>query len=160
MKILRRLGVALIACGMAGAAGVARASAGDSAADAHPAQGPHRGSLIEFGDEDFHAELVHDDSTDTITIYVLDKEARRAVPVTTRTVTLDIRAAGRSHRYTLVANVRGTEGFGAASVFTASDNLLCQLLDVDGVSARLTIEIDGKSFVGQLGKHAHQEDMD
>lgn len=82
------------------------------------------------------------------------------MPVTARTVTLDIRAAGRSHRYTLVANVRGTEGFGAASVFTASDNLLCQLLDVDGVSARLTIEIDGKSFVGQLGKHAHQEDMD
>jgi hypothetical protein len=157
MKTLWVLGVALIACGMAG---VATASAGDSATDAHPAQGPHRGSLIEFGDEEFHAELVHDDSTDTITIYVLDKKARRAVPVTARTVTLDIRAAGRSHRYTLVANVRGTEGFGAASVFTASDNLLCQLLDVDGVSARLTIEIDGKSFVGQLGKHAHQEDMD
>jgi hypothetical protein len=160
MKILRALGVALIACGMAGAEGVANASTGDSAADAHPAEGPHRGSLIELGDEEFHAELVHDEDTDTITIYVLDKEAPKAMPVTARTVTLDIRAAGRSHRYTLVAKVRGTEGFGATSVFAASDNLLCQLLDVDGVSARLTIEIDGKSFVGKLGKHAHREDMD
>lgn len=151
---------AVMACAIGNVAGIATAAADDRASAAHPTRGPHRGSLIELGKEDFHAELVHDDETDTITIHVLDKEARSAVPVTARTVTLDIRAAGRSHRYTLVAQARSVKEFGAASVFSASDNMLCQLLDVDGVAAHLMIEIDGKAFVGVLGKHAHHEGVD
>ena len=46
---------------------------------AHPSEGPHHGSLIELGNEDYHGELVHDHATGSVTIYLLDS-ARRAGP--------------------------------------------------------------------------------
>ena len=70
----------LVACG--GVATATAASAGAPAhAHAHPTEGPHHGSLIELGKEDYHAEFVHDDTTDTVTIYILDAAAAKAVPI-------------------------------------------------------------------------------
>ena len=50
----------------------------------HPTEGPHHGSLIELGDEEYHGELVHDDKAGTVTIYLLDSSAREAVAVKSR----------------------------------------------------------------------------
>ncbi|MCE2751496.1 MAG: hypothetical protein LW720_06355 [Pirellula sp.] len=36
---------------------------------AHPSEGPHHGSLVELGKEEFHAELVHDSKSVTIYIF-------------------------------------------------------------------------------------------
>src|SRR5688572_31002168 len=38
----------------------------------HAEHGPHHGQLIDLGHGEYHAEVVHDDTTDTITVYVLD----------------------------------------------------------------------------------------
>ena len=50
---------------------------GDGHAHAHPAHGPHDGHLIELGEEEYHAELTHDDATKSVTVYLLDKETKR-----------------------------------------------------------------------------------
>ena len=39
------------------------------------------GSLIELGSEEYHAELVHDDAAETVTIYLLDSAAKEVVPI-------------------------------------------------------------------------------
>ncbi len=41
----------------------------------HPTEGPHHGTLIELGKEEYHAELVHDDKM--VTIYILDSAAKK-----------------------------------------------------------------------------------
>ena len=45
----------------------------------HPSEGPHHGTLVELGKEEFHAELVHD--AKSVVIYILDSVAKNAVPI-------------------------------------------------------------------------------
>ncbi|MFN9139074.1 MAG: hypothetical protein ACK5YE_24790, partial [Planctomyces sp.] len=54
----------------------------DSADDAghdHAAEGPHHGMLMEMGDGELHAELVH--GRDWATVYILDATATSACPI-------------------------------------------------------------------------------
>jgi hypothetical protein len=48
--------------------------------DGHAEVGPHKGTLIELGEEEYHAELVNDEKTHTATIYLLDGEVKRECP--------------------------------------------------------------------------------
>src|SRR5262245_16748504 len=63
-------------------------------AHAHAHEGPHQGHLIDLGKEDYHAELVHDDATHTVTIYLLDREAKAAVPVDLKEVLINLAIEG------------------------------------------------------------------
>src|SRR5690242_18148959 len=62
---------------------------------AHPDEGPHDGHLIELGQEEYHAELVHDDASSTVTLYVLDSTARSAVAIEEETVKLNLVVDGK-----------------------------------------------------------------
>ena len=44
----------------------------------HPTEGPHHGALVELGAEEFHAEVVHDDTAGVLTVYLLDAKAKEA----------------------------------------------------------------------------------
>ena len=44
----------------------------------HPTAGPHHGALVELGAEEFHAEVVHDDTAGVLTVYLLDAKAKEA----------------------------------------------------------------------------------
>ena len=46
---------------------------GPHAGHAHPTHGPHQGDLIELGNEEYHAELLHEE--DSVTIYILNGAA-------------------------------------------------------------------------------------
>ena len=46
---------------------------------AHPEHGPNGGELFELGAEEYHAELLHDDDAQTVTINLLDSAAKEAV---------------------------------------------------------------------------------
>ncbi len=50
--------------------------------------GPHDGELIELGDEEYHAELIHDDEAGKVTIYILDGAHEKAVPIEAGTITI------------------------------------------------------------------------
>ena len=45
---------------------------GEADAHSHAAEGPHGGHLIVLGNEEYHAELVHDEGTHTVTVHLLD----------------------------------------------------------------------------------------
>ena len=142
-------------CGLAAVAGRLDAGPAATHAHSHASEGPHHGSLIELGREDYHAELVHDDATDTVTVYILDASATKSVPITAQQLTLNMRAAGKPQQFTLVARPQQGEGGGSASAFTARSKELCAAIDARGATGRLNVEIGGKVYVGKVGGHAH-----
>lgn len=138
------------------ATGTARwSAASDGHGHGHPTEGPHHGALIELGREDYHAELVHEDAAETVTVYVLDAGATKAVPVTAKQVALNVRAGGKPQQFLLAAKPQAGDPDGSASAFVATDARLCEALHTHGASGRLSIEIGGKMYVGRVGGHSH-----
>lgn len=89
MTIRRYLALALVAaigCGKANAPKPATKTA--AKVDAHPTAGPHGGQLIEWGNEEYHIELVMDPKTKEATAYVLDESAMKLKPIQAATLTL------------------------------------------------------------------------
>lgn len=60
----------------------------------HAHEAPHGGSLVEFGDEFAHLELVLDEATGTLIAYALDGEAERPVRVAQPSVELILTVPG------------------------------------------------------------------
>ena len=158
MRFVQRLGMAVLACGVAavGPTGLEAApTVAHGHAHSHPAEGPHHGSLIELGKEDYHAELVHDDKTDSVTVYILDGSASKAVPIPAKQVTLNLRVAGKPQQFVLAAVSQPGDPEGSVSAFAAASKPLCQALDAHGASGRLNVTIAGKVYVGTVGGHGH-----
>ncbi|NBW86722.1 MAG: hypothetical protein EBR23_07825 [Planctomycetia bacterium] len=158
MRILKCCRSTTLACGivLAVAGGVDAAPAADRGhAHAHPGEGPHRGTIIELGKEDYHAELVHDEKTDTVTIHVLDASATKAMPIPAKQLTLNVRAGGKPRQFLIKPVPQVGEPADSSSVFAVTDKELCRALDAPGATGRLNVEIGGKVYVGKLGCHTH-----
>ncbi|MGE0607954.1 MAG: hypothetical protein AB7O62_12740 [Pirellulales bacterium] len=119
----------------------------------HPDMGPHHGQLIELGNEEYHAELVHDDEQQTVTIYLLDDHAKGAVSIDAAELTLNLVVDGKPAQFKLQADPQSDDAEGESSRFASSDAALAEALDVEGTSGRLNVKIGGKSFVGSVDHH-------
>ncbi len=133
-------------------------SHGDSAHDhsrhAHPSHGPHGGELIELGQEDYHVELVHGDAG--LSLHVLDGEAKTAVPIDAQSLTISLKKDGAVKSFDLASERLESDAEGKSSHFASADEELHEWLD-GGAEGAITIEIDGKSFTGNV---AHDHDHD
>jgi len=153
----------LVAIGLAmtcAAGGVAAVAAQPSVqkgghAHAHPTEGPHHGSLIELGREDYHAELVHDDAADTVTIYILDGAAKDAVAIEAKQLTLNLLVGGKPQQFQLVSMPQSADPEGRCSAFGCTSESISKAIDAKGTTGRLNVEVSGKRFVGKLGPHTH-----
>lgn len=128
----------------------------DHAEHAHAEHGPHEGTLIELGKEEYHAELVHDEPAGKVTIYVLDSEAKKAVPIAATELSINLKHDGKGEQFKLAAAPQEGDGEGKSSRFVSDDKELAEDLDHEGTEARLVIEIEGKSFTGDI-KHDHDD---
>lgn len=122
---------------------------------AHPEHGPNGGDLIELGEEEYHAELVHDSGT--VAIYILDSAAKEAVPIEATDVTINLKQDGKPEQFKLTAAPQEGDGEGKASRFTVEDADLASHLDEEGAGARLMVTIAGKSFNGAIEHHHGHE---
>ncbi|VAX36326.1 hypothetical protein-signal peptide prediction [hydrothermal vent metagenome] len=127
---------------------------GDEHGHAHPTKGPHGGSLIELGKEKYHAELVHDEKAKTVTIYLLDSEAKKAVPVDAKEMVINLTHGGENEKFVLAASSDEGETGGKSSRFVSKNEELVEDLDAKDMKATLSIKIEGKSFSGDI-KHEH-----
>ena len=143
-----------VACAVSAVAAQPKQQKGGHA-HAHPTEGPHRGSLIELGKEDFHAEMVHDHAANAVTIYILDGAAHDAVPIDAKQVTLNLLVTGKPQQFQLAARPQPTDPEGKSSAFGCTSEQMCRVLDAKGTTGRLNVEIAGKMFVGKLGGHTH-----
>jgi hypothetical protein len=120
----------------------------------HSHEGPHHGHVIELGNEEYHAELTHDDATDLVAIYILDGEAKRAVPIEAKEVVINLVIDGQPQQFTLPAAPLEDEPEGQSSRFQLISQQLCDGWDAPKSTGRLNVTIAGKPYVGQFkGDH-------
>ena len=121
-------------------------------AHVHPSEGPHHGSLIELGNEEFHAEMVHDDKS--VTIYILDSAATRAVPIDATELTINILHEGKPEQFKLAASPDTGDPTGKSSRFTLADAELARHIDDETAAPKLSVTINGTPYRGEI-KHDH-----
>ncbi|MFO0945076.1 MAG: hypothetical protein U1D30_03890 [Planctomycetota bacterium] len=123
----------------------------------HPHEGPNGGSLIGTGDEEYHAEILHDDKSNTVTIHLLDSKAKQAVPIESKEVAINVKGKGKPRQFKLKAMPIDKDPKGRSSRFLIKDKDLCSLLDDHNAQAWLRTSIAGKSFTGKI-EHDHDHD--
>ena len=118
----------------------------------HPTEGPHHGDLVELGNEEYHAEVVHDD--ESVTIYVLDGHVENAVPIDAAEITINLKHDGQPEQFTLAASPDEGDPEGKSSRFVSNDAELVGHLDKEGSDPQLSLMIDGRPFTGRI-EHSH-----
>lgn len=129
----------------------------------HAAEGPHHGHLIELGEEEYHAELTHDEATKAVSIYLLDSSAKTAVPIADAEVILNLVVDGKPLQAKLAAAPQEGDPSGQASCFTSTDEAVLEALEAPKTTGRLNVTIAGKSYTGVVehsehGEHGHEHD--
>lgn len=119
---------------------------------AHPSHGPHDGELIELGNEEYHAELIHDDAS--VTIYILNGAATAVVPIEATEILVNLKHDGAPEQFTLTASPDTGDPTGRSSRFVSSDAELAGHLDEEAAEPQLVLTIDGVSYRGSL-EHSH-----
>lgn len=118
----------------------------------HPTEGPHHGDLVELGNEEYHAEIVHGDGGEVM-VYILDSKATTAVPIDATEVVINLSHDGNAEQFKLPAAADSGDPAGKSSRFTLKDEELASDLDAEGTAAKLVITIDGKPYSGKIEHH-------
>ncbi len=132
---------------------------GTAVAAEHPTVGPHGGHLIELGNEEYHAELVHDEPTHTVTVYLLDAQGQQPAAVTPSEITLQLFRERKFVKYTLQPAAQ-QEATASDVRFAVVDEALCDALcHEDHVAGRLQVTIEGRAYTGEI-EHDDAEEHD
>lgn len=126
----------------------------DDHGHAHPSKGPNGGDLIELGDEEYHAEIVINEKTDEVSIYILDKTAKVATPIESAELVINLKHDGKPEQHKLAAAPLAGEQ-GKSSRFVSKDPELHHDLEGKGADPRLQVTIAGKAFSGKVS-HEHE----
>ncbi len=115
---------------------------------AHEHHPPHKGTLVEFGEEFAHLELVIDAATGKVSGYVLDGEAEKAVRVAQKEIEIKVPKSDKTEAFTVTLKgqtvVLSGEKEGDTSEFAGESEKLKGLKDFDGVVSAITVK--GKEF--------------
>jgi hypothetical protein len=128
--------------------------AGASDEHEHPTEGPHGGHLYEIGNEQYHAEMLHDEGTHKVTVHLLDSTGKQAVSTTETELALLLFRDPQYVTYTLQAVGAGDAG---ASQFELVSEELCELLDHDKkIQGRMQVTIGDESFTVMIEHNPHE----
>ena len=124
----------------------------------HATEGPHHGTLVELGSEEYHVEVTHD--ANSVTIYVLDSSATQAVPIDASEVTINAVHEGKPEQFKLAAKPEAGDPAGKSSRFVLADAELVGHIDESSAVPKLSLTINGTPYRGEI-KHDHDhEDHD
>jgi len=114
----------------------------------HEHHAPHQGTLVEFGEEFAHLELVLDPATGQLTGYLLDGEAEKPVRIEQREIQVNVQAKTGDFAAVLkaVGNALTGEKPGDTSQFEGHADGLKGLKVFDASIAKVTVK--GKDFAG------------
>jgi hypothetical protein len=122
---------------------------------AHGEHGPHNGDLIELGGGSYHAELVHDDASKLVTIYLLGKDAKAPAPIAEESLVVSALVEGKPQQFVLAAKPQEGDGENQSSRFELTDAALVGAIDNPDSKARLNVTIEGRPYVGTIEAHHH-----
>lgn len=114
----------------------------------HEHKAPRGGTLIAFGEEFAHLEIVLEEATGRITAYVLDGEAEKSIQIAQDEIEIEIeKPKNFSVKLTAVENALTGEKKGATSEFSTVNEELKSLKEFDADIK--SIKIKGKEFKGE-----------
>jgi YHS domain-containing protein len=122
----------------------------------HLTVGPHGGPLAEWGDHAYHVEFTVDAATGTATAYVLDKNAKVAVPISAKDVSLSLKA---TVPVTIALSPKPQPGdpAGLASAYSGTHESLRTMKRWGGT---LAAQFDGKRYAAPFETPAHKDHVD
>jgi len=132
---------------------------------AHEHKAPHQGTLVVFGDEFAHLELVLDAQEGRLTAYALDGEAEKPQLLAAKSLAVLVKpkvpkAKPFLLRLKAVANALTGEAVGSTSQFSATSPALKGLKDFDGLVQAVTLKgtpFTKVPFNYPLGNEAKEE---
>ena len=114
---------------------------------------PHGGHLIELGrNHEYHAELVDDHETESVTVYILDGDMK-SLTIDQKSVSLIMTVADETKTFEL-AGSQPT----ASDQFKLSDPELMKMLEAEGATGKLRVTIKDKPYTGVFEHHDHSHD--
>jgi len=129
----------------------------DHDAHAHPSEGPHHGDLVELGNEEYHGEVVHNEDTGDLSIYILDGAATSQVSIDATELVINVKHDGKPKQFTLTAKPDDGDEPGKSSRFVSADKELAEHLDAENSSPQMVVKINGKSYRGEI-HHDHDHE--
>ncbi len=118
-------------------------------------QGPHKGELIELGEEEFHVEVVFDEDAEKISLYLLGPDAKAAVAIEAKELSLEIPGKDAPVTHALAAAPLEGEAEGKSSRFETKSPDLFEAFHHDSKTVgKFKVTLGGKEFSGQV-KHDH-----
>jgi hypothetical protein len=153
-------------CGEGPAGGSAEKGADEHGHDehAHDEEGPHGGHIIELGAQKHHAELTHDEESHKVGVYILGEDAKTAAPIEAKSVMINVSADGVPSQFELPAVPQADQSGGQTSYFEIVSEPLCKIVcgesEAKSTQARLSLNIDGKPYVGLIETAPHEHDHD
>ncbi len=119
-------------------------------------QGPHKGELIELGEEEFHAEVVFDEENNTVILYLLGPDAKAAVAIEAKELSLEMPGKDAPVTHALAAVPQDGDGEGKSSRFEIKSEDLIEAFHHDPKTVgKFKVSIGGKEFTGEI-KHSHE----
>ena len=131
---------------------------GEHAHDDHDhGHGPHDGEIVEIGSDAHHAEVVHDETAKSVTVYILDSSAKASVPIEAADVTVNVTHEGEPMQFKVPASPEADDPAPLTSRFVSTDAALSDELHHAHDDATLVVSISGKQYRGKL-VHDHDHD--
>jgi len=122
----------------------------------HYGAGPHGGSIIELGGDDFHAELVLDHAAHALRIFLLTSDAKTPLPTKGQEVTLTM---DKNQKLSLKAVPLDGEEAGMSSRFELVDEeFIHKLVESGFLHGDLAVPIGEKTFSSHLDIHFEHGD--
>jgi hypothetical protein len=118
----------------------------------HPDKGPHGGALVEWGEEEYHAEFTVDHGKKEATVYILDGSAKKAHPIKAESITLTLTSFTPPVQVSLKAAPQEGDPAGTASRFTGTHEKLGQEMDFKG---EISGHIGDKHYTGDFDEKGH-----
>ena len=116
-------------------------------------EGPHGGAVIELGK--YHGEFVMDHGKKTATVYILDGDVKKDVPIAADKLLLSIKTP--MFQVELKAEPQAGDPKGKCSRFTAMHENFAKEQEFEGT---VSLEIDGKPYLGDFKEEAHKDHKD
>ena len=125
----------------------------DSHHDHNHDLGPNGGHLIVLGNEEYHAEWLHDDEKGSLTVIILDSTAHEEVAVEATSITINVVVNDEPKHYEL-SRTEESDGKGARFEIVNSE-LIVALNIGSGVQAKLLVQINGVPYSGRIEHASH-----
>jgi len=121
----------------------------------HGSKGPNKGDLLEIGRGEYHGELVIDEESKQVVVYLLDSSLKSYVAIDAPFVTVNFKSGTRPAQVKLLPVPQEADAKSASSRFGLISPELFEALHDAKSDAKLTLRIGKKSYVSKL-THSHE----